>query len=94
MSVSRPLIADATGAFVALESIMLTPVDRFRPWLGTEGLEMSGARVTVHMATSLDGYIAREDGRVDWMETRDEFKQERRLDPNMSGRFSMQSTVM
>ena len=35
---------------------------------------MSDARVTIHMATSLDGYIAREDGRVDWMETQDEFK--------------------
>lgn len=36
---------------------------------------MKDARVTIHMATSLDGYIAREDGRVDWMETKDEFKQ-------------------
>jgi len=42
---------------------------------------MSAARVTVHMATSLDGYIAREDGRVDWMETHDEFKNGQDLDP-------------
>jgi dihydrofolate reductase len=33
------------------------------------------------MATSLDGYIAREDGRVDWMETQDEFKYGEALDP-------------
>lgn len=39
------------------------------------------ARVTIHMATSLDGYIAREDGRVDWMETNDEFKAGEALDP-------------
>lgn len=39
------------------------------------------ARVTIHMATSLDGYIAREDGRVDWMETKDEFKDGESLDP-------------
>ena len=39
------------------------------------------ARVTIHMATSLDGYIAREDGRVDWMETKDEFKHGEVLDP-------------
>jgi len=31
------------------------------------------SRVTIHMATSLDGFIARRDGRVDWMETSDEF---------------------
>ncbi len=42
---------------------------------------MSGGRVTIHMATSLDGYIAREDGRVDWIETQDEFKLGEALDP-------------
>jgi dihydrofolate reductase len=31
------------------------------------------SRVTIHMAASLDGFIARKDGRVDWMETADEF---------------------
>lgn len=30
-------------------------------------------RVTIHMAASLDGFIARKDGRVDWLETSDEF---------------------
>ena len=34
---------------------------------------MSDSRVTIHMAASLDGFIARKDGRVDWMETADEF---------------------
>ena len=29
--------------------------------------------VTIHMAASLDGFIARKDGSVDWMETSDEF---------------------
>ena len=29
--------------------------------------------VTIHMAASLDGFIARKDGRVDWLETSDEF---------------------
>lgn len=32
------------------------------------------ARVTIHMAASLDGFIARRDGRVDWMETSDTFE--------------------
>ena len=27
------------------------------------------SRVTIHMAASLDGFIARKDGRVDWLET-------------------------
>ena len=31
------------------------------------------SRVTIHMAASLDGYIARKDGSVDWLETSDEF---------------------
>ena len=33
----------------------------------------AGSRVTIHMAASLDGFIARRDGRVDWLETSDEF---------------------
>lgn len=31
------------------------------------------SRVTIHMAASLDGFVARRDGRVDWLETSDEF---------------------
>ncbi|MEZ5989281.1 MAG: dihydrofolate reductase family protein [Planctomycetota bacterium] len=31
------------------------------------------SRVTIHMAASLDGFIARRDGSVDWMECPDEF---------------------
>jgi dihydrofolate reductase len=31
------------------------------------------SRVTIHMAASLDGLIARQDGRVDWLETSDDF---------------------
>lgn len=44
---------------------------------------MTGAEstVTVHMAASLDGFIARKDGRVDWMETSDQFDGGETLDP-------------
>jgi len=31
------------------------------------------ALVTIHMTASLDGFIARKDGRVDWLETSDAF---------------------
>jgi len=31
------------------------------------------SHVTTHMAASLDGFIARKDGSVDWIETSDEF---------------------
>ena len=31
------------------------------------------SRVTIHMVASLDGFIARKDGGVEWLETRDEF---------------------
>lgn len=37
--------------------------------------------VTIHMAASLDGFIARKDGRVDWMETSDEFPAGDAMDP-------------
>jgi dihydrofolate reductase len=32
------------------------------------------SRVTIHMAASLDGFIARNDGSVDWLETSDTFE--------------------
>jgi dihydrofolate reductase len=31
------------------------------------------SRVTIHMVASLDGFVARKDGSVDWMETTDEY---------------------
>ncbi len=39
------------------------------------------SRVTIHMAASLDGYIARKDGSVDWLETSDEYAQGESMDP-------------
>ena len=39
------------------------------------------SRVTIHMAASLDGFIARKDGRVDWLETADEFEGGETMDP-------------
>ena len=39
------------------------------------------SRVTIHMAASLDGFIAREDGSVDWLETSDEFVGGDTMDP-------------
>src|ERR1700751_2324381 len=38
-------------------------------------------RVTIHMAAKLDGVVARKDGRVDWMETSDEFADGDTMDP-------------
>src|SRR5689334_9215860 len=40
---------------------------------GTPLRQLSDSRVTIHMAASLDGFIARKDGSVDWLETPDEF---------------------
>jgi dihydrofolate reductase len=36
-------------------------------------MENTKPRVTIHMAASLDGFIARKDGSVDWLETSDHF---------------------
>ena len=35
--------------------------------------QKNGSRVTIHMAASLDGYVARKDGSVDWLETSDTY---------------------
>ena len=43
---------------------------------------MSGLRrVTIHMAASLDGFIARKDGSVDWLDTSEEFAGGKSMDP-------------
>src|SRR4051812_6346962 len=39
------------------------------------------SHVTIHMAASLDGFIARKDGRGDWLETSDEFAGGETMDP-------------
>jgi dihydrofolate reductase len=39
------------------------------------------SRVTIHMVASLDGFIARRDGGVDWLETSDEFADGETMDP-------------
>lgn len=44
-------------------------------------MEKADSRVTIHMAASLDGFIARKDGSVDWLETSDEFAGGETLDP-------------
>jgi dihydrofolate reductase len=36
-------------------------------------MDRADSRVTIHMAASLDGFIARRDGAVDWLETTDQF---------------------
>src|SRR5689334_12626470 len=45
------------------------------------------SRVTIHMAASLDGFIARKDGRVDWLETSDEFEGGDSLDADFVAAF-------
>ena len=47
----------------------------------------TGSRVTIHMAASLDGFIARKDGSVDWMETKDEFPAGDSMDPGFVEAF-------
>jgi dihydrofolate reductase len=48
---------------------------------------MGASTVTVHMAASLDGFIARRDGRVDWLETPDHFEAGETLDPEFVTEF-------
>ena len=50
-------------------------------------IEHPTSRVTVHMAASLDGFIARRDGRVDWLETSDTFEAGETLAPEFVEEF-------
>lgn len=43
--------------------------------------------ITIHMAASLDGYVARRDGSVDWLETSDEFAGGETMDPRFVEEF-------
>lgn len=43
--------------------------------------------VTIHMVASLDGFIARKDGSVDWLETSDVFEGGETLDPEYVKEF-------
>jgi len=50
-------------------------------------MESADSRVTIHMAASLDGFIARKDGSVDWLETSDEFADGDTMDPEFVEAF-------
>jgi dihydrofolate reductase len=45
------------------------------------------SHVTIHMTASLDGFIARKDGRVDWLETSDEFAEGDTVNPELAEAF-------
>ncbi len=45
------------------------------------------SKVTIHMAASLDGFIARKDGSVDWLETSDDFEGGDTMDPEFVEEF-------
>ena len=45
------------------------------------------SRVTIHMAASLDGFIARKDGSVDWLETSDRFPEGETMSPELVAAF-------
>ena len=50
-------------------------------------MTITDSRVTIHMAASLDGFIARQDGRVDWLETSDQFAGGATLEPGFVAEF-------
>ena len=52
-----------------------------------ETMATADSHVTIHMVASLDGFIARRDGRVDWLETSDEFVGGDTMDPEFIEAF-------
>ncbi len=47
----------------------------------------TSSRVTIHMVASLDGFIARRDGRVDWLETTDDYEHGETMTPEYVDEF-------
>lgn len=62
---------------------MAMPHDADRPL----SLQHADSCVTIHMAASLDGFIARRDGSVDWLETSDEFAGGATMEPGFVEAF-------
>jgi dihydrofolate reductase len=52
------------------------------------------SHVTIHMAASLDGFIARKDGSVDWLETSDEFAGGETMDPEFVEAFPQDDRLL
>ncbi len=50
-------------------------------------MAIDDSRVTIHMVASLDGYVARPGGGVDWLETADEFPAGDTMDPGFVEAF-------
>jgi dihydrofolate reductase len=50
-------------------------------------MAITDSHVTIHMVASLDGFIARKDGSVDWLETSDEFVAGEIMDPGFVEAF-------
>jgi dihydrofolate reductase len=50
-------------------------------------MEHPDSRVTIHMAASLDGFIARKDGGVDWLETSDQYADGATMEPEFVEAF-------
>ena len=50
-------------------------------------MAITNSCVTIHMAASLDGFVARKDGSVDWLETSDEFDGGDTMDPEFVAEF-------
>jgi dihydrofolate reductase len=50
-------------------------------------MAIDDSHVTIHMVASLDGFIARRDGSVDWLETADEFAGGDSVDPGFVEAF-------
>ena len=50
-------------------------------------MAVADSRVTIHMVASLDGFIARRDGSVDWLDTSDDFPAGDTMDPTLVEAF-------
>ncbi len=76
-----------TTGVVGLAAIPRRPLHWRNAQLFPGSMAQIESRVTIHMVASLDGFIARRDGGVDWLETTDSFDDGKSMNPELVREF-------
>ena len=84
---NRTRIPNAGSSNVLYTPAVASIAARHRTRRESDVMANTDSRVTIHMVASLDGFIARKDGRVDWLETSDEFADGDSLEPGFVEAF-------
>ena len=84
---SRNQITVALFSAEKITVVLLESLTNLKSRVEKNIMATTNSRVTIHMVASLDGFIARKDGSVDWMGTSDEFPDGNTMDPEFVEAF-------